>query len=195
MNHQNEKLRADFKLLLDESELIRANQFKFDFLKERFIQAHGQLRQILIHYLGENPRINKTEQGKPYLKDFLAFQFNLSHSGTKAVCAVTLDTPVGIDIECTNSQKKIDVLSMAERFFSQKEFQLLKSAEHPHQLFFKLWTRKEAYIKLLGKKLLHEIKSDIPESIECHDFTVDENTLGTLAIEKCLKKMELKHWE
>jgi 4'-phosphopantetheinyl transferase len=194
LTSQNESKKADSKLLLDESELLRAKQFKFDFLQERFIQAHGQLRQIFIHLLGVNPIIDKTSEGKPYLKDFPGVEFNLSHSENKAVCAITLNTPLGVDIEYSKPERKMDIFSIAERFFSSQDIESLRSAKDPMPLFFMIWTRKEASIKCKGAKLLEGLSLEIPQNIEVHDFTLEDGYTGALAIEKCSKKILLKSW-
>jgi 4'-phosphopantetheinyl transferase len=65
--------------------------------------------------------------------------------------AVTSGREVGIDIEFVN--EKLDVLSTAQSVFSENEISALKAL--PPNLrtrgFFRGWTRKEAYIKALGK--------------------------------------------
>ena len=92
------------------------------------------------------------ERGKPYLREYPLF-FNLSHSGEYVVCAVS-DREIGVDI-----QKCFDfnVMRTAERFFSKEECRALAACgteEEGRQFFFRLWTRKEAYGKLLGKGIM-----------------------------------------
>lgn len=92
--------------------------------------------------------IDYGEKGKPYLREY-PFFFNLSHSGTYAVCAVS-DREVGVDIQqCTLA----DIDRLAARFFSEREYSAMQECateEGKRRLFFRLWTRKEAYGKLLG---------------------------------------------
>ena len=78
--------------------------------------------------------------------------FNLSHSGSYAVCAVS-DAPVGVDIEV---RRKNTNLKVAKRFFSQAEndyidsFETLESRE---DAFYRIWTLKEAFVKATGEGL------------------------------------------
>lgn len=88
------------------------------------------------------------EKGKPYLKEYPLF-FNLSHSGEYVVCAVS-DREIGVDIQMCSD---VNEGRIAERFFSKEECKALEhcgTAEERRRLFFRLWTRKEAYGKLLG---------------------------------------------
>lgn len=89
------------------------------------------------------------EKGKPYLKDY-PFYFNLSHSGSYVVCAFSRQE-VGVDIQ---QYKRTDIDRLAERFFSEEEKKALKACHNlkeREQMFYQLWTRKEAYGKLTGE--------------------------------------------
>ncbi|MGL5063191.1 MAG: 4'-phosphopantetheinyl transferase family protein, partial [Microcoleus sp.] len=70
-----------------------------------------------------------------------------------ALIAITENRNIGIDIECIRTN--IPYQEIAERFFSPLEKTVLRSLpEHlQHQAFFTCWTRKEAYIKAVGKGL------------------------------------------
>ena len=94
------------------------------------------------------------ENGKPYCRSFPGVHFNISHSGLWVVCAVS-DRPIGIDIE------KIDVADMqiAKRFFTEYEYQYLQRQENKVEIFYKLWTLKESYIKCTGKGLTVPLNS------------------------------------
>lgn len=92
------------------------------------------------------------EKGKPYLREYPLF-FNLSHSGEYVVCAVS-DGEIGVDIQKCSS---LNVMRIAARFFSEEECRALEACateEEKRQSFFRLWVRKEAYGKFLGKGIL-----------------------------------------
>jgi 4'-phosphopantetheinyl transferase len=59
-------------------------------------------------------RINKNQYGKPYLKEYPNFNFNISHSGEYVLCAVD-DKSIGIDVE--EEGKHIDYEEIAKNFF------------------------------------------------------------------------------
>lgn len=89
-----------------------------------------------------------TEAGKPYLPADPKLHFNLSHSGAYVCCAVS-NEPVGVDIQQLTKIKE----GMAERFFTEKDNQRLSvlRGEEKKQLFFRMWSIKESYLKFTGK--------------------------------------------
>lgn len=81
-------------------------------------------------------------------------QFNISHTSTLIACAVTLDAPIGIDIEEKQRKTSNDILSLARRYFSPIEVEYLSALadiERQRSEFIRLWTLKEAYVKALGR--------------------------------------------
>ncbi|NEO84093.1 MAG: 4'-phosphopantetheinyl transferase superfamily protein [Spirulina sp. SIO3F2] len=121
----------------------------------RYIWARGKLRYLLAAYVGEAAaavQFQYETRGKPYLAEH-PVQFNISHSGDWLVIAVVRDRAIGVDIEQIQATKSW--LALAERFFRQSESQALKALP-PHEqttAFFKLWTRKEAFLKATGQGL------------------------------------------
>lgn len=119
----------------------------------RAILSEAMIRLIIISRLdirNQDIVLVKNEYGKPFLKDYPDFQFNVSHSGEWVVCAVH-HLPVGIDVEQIQPMD----MKIAQRFFSDQEYCDLMERNQAEQLlyFFDLWTLKESYIKALGKGL------------------------------------------
>jgi 4'-phosphopantetheinyl transferase len=144
---------------LSADERSRAESFHFQRDRDRFVVARGALRTILGRYLEERPeqlRFTYNSFGKPALPDTSrheALEFNLSHSGDVALCAVALGRRLGIDVERVREDFCCE--EIAEHFFSGREVATLRAlpeAERPHA-FFRCWTRKEAYIKARGEGL------------------------------------------
>ena len=74
--------------------------------------------------------------------------FNLSHSGTKVLCAAA-DVPVGCDTERIGDADP----QIAERFFFKDERLALSAAASEAErraLFYRLWTLKESFMKCTG---------------------------------------------
>ena len=94
------------------------------------------------------------ENQKPFLAAHPGIHFNLSHSGTLAVCAVS-DAPVGVDVE----RERAVNWSLARRFFHPAELAWLERSADPDRDFTRLWTRKESYIKMTGKGLAQPLSS------------------------------------
>ncbi|ACJ19698.1 4'-phosphopantetheinyl transferase family protein [Coxiella burnetii] len=142
--------------ILSPEEQARADRFVQSEHRRRFVTSHAALHAILTSYLPElkgRVRFRYNDHGKPYLKDSPSLQFNLSDSRAFALCAVTRDREVGIDIEFM--KPGIHAEQIAERFFSPEESQTLKAlpAEGRLEGFYRIWTLKEAYIKAIGQGL------------------------------------------
>ncbi|MCA9948481.1 MAG: 4'-phosphopantetheinyl transferase superfamily protein [Anaerolineales bacterium] len=141
------------------AERDRADRFHFDRHRRRFIVARGLLRHLLGRYLGLEPhavRLDFSAYDKPFLPENPLF-FNLSHTGDVGLFAFCLDTAVGVDVEKIKPLDDLDAI--AARFFAPGEYQVLQSLPLQQQTsaFFRCWTRKEAFIKLIGEGLSYPL--------------------------------------
>lgn len=99
------------------------------------------------------------KNGKPYL-EASPFYFNLSHSGDYVFCGVS-EQEIGVDIQKLQGDNE---LGLAGRFFSSAEYQALEArgeAEDRRRMFFRMWTRKEAYGKLTGEGISGVMGKDL----------------------------------
>jgi 4'-phosphopantetheinyl transferase len=120
--------------------------------------AHDFLKQVLARCTGrsaEAVRFTQNRYGRPELAPGVTDQpvrFNLSHTGGLAVCAVTLSHDIGVDVE--QLERPVN-LTIAERFFSKQEADVLSRAEASlkQPFFFRFWTLKESYAKATGRGL------------------------------------------
>jgi len=143
--------------ILSADELAKAEKFHFEGDQKKFIMTRGLLRMILGSYLGKKPGelcFEYNAFGKPVLPADAgcdALQFNLSHSGEIALYAVTRGRNIGIDAE--RIRDNVDIGQIAKRFFSAEEIRSLDSIHKKNrsEVFFKYWTRKEAFIKARGE--------------------------------------------
>jgi 4'-phosphopantetheinyl transferase len=139
--------------VLDEDERRRGRRFVREDDRRRFVVAHAVTRVVLSRYLREPAgflRFDKNAHGKPSLAaPGQSLQFSLAHSGELALIAVSDGRAVGVDIE---SERPLEALDLARRFFSQSEHETLRSLPPDEQLaaFYRCWTRKESFIKALG---------------------------------------------
>jgi 4'-phosphopantetheinyl transferase len=146
-------------LFLSEDEIQRANRFHFPHHRDRFIAAHGCLREILSRYTKCPPQALQFQVspfGKPSLVEEQGGRevaFNLSHSHDLGLVAVTRREAVGVDIEYIRTDLADE--QVARRFFSKSEVARLLSLpdEQQKEAFFLCWTRKEAFIKAIGQGL------------------------------------------
>lgn len=150
-----------FLALLSTEEQARAQRFKFDIHREQFIAFHGFMRVVLAKYLDIDPvnvLYQKGDKGKPFIDMACSpehsLQFNLSHTQDVAILAVMQEAEVGVDVE--HIDRKTDWKGICKRFFTEPEQQALFSLKTPEEqelAFYELWTRKEAYMKVLGTGL------------------------------------------
>ncbi|WP_420643161.1 4'-phosphopantetheinyl transferase family protein [Candidatus Leptofilum sp.] len=144
---------------LSEDERARANRFYFDHDREHYIVARGLLRQLLGNYLQLPAHLIAFaygEHGKPELAAEQAtsgVRFNISHAQGVALLAFSRNREVGVDIEQVRPLD--DGEQIAERFFSENEVAVFTAVppEQKPQAFFNCWTRKEAFIKVIGEGL------------------------------------------
>jgi 4'-phosphopantetheinyl transferase len=145
--------------LLSEEERSRAARFISPLHRDRFAVAHGRLREILAARLqvpAASLQFDVAEHGKPHLAGAQAgsgLQFNLSHSGDRGLVGCAEGRHLGVDIELWRPLG--DEAALVRRFFSPAEnaaYASLGESERT-QGFFECWTRKEAYIKAVGRGL------------------------------------------
>jgi 4'-phosphopantetheinyl transferase len=145
--------------LLSAQEQARAARFHSPAHRDRFVVAHGRLREILARELRADPaalQFGVAEHGKPHLAgqhSASGLHFNLSHSADRGLVGWARDRKLGVDIEVWRPLS--DEAALVRRFFSPAEnaaYEALAPAERTRG-FFECWTRKEAYIKAVGRGL------------------------------------------
>lgn len=168
---------------LCEKEREKAARFHRDCDRHSSIAARGALRILLSVYTGipaGDIAFQYSENGKPFLVpptgqavpqascllsaeqqgrqdacDTVAF--NVSHSGDWVVLVFGRNRNIGVDVEMI--RREMDVMAIASRYFTPEETALIERAEEQHAMFFKLWARKEAYVKASGSSLFRELSS------------------------------------
>jgi 4'-phosphopantetheinyl transferase len=156
---QTESCLQYLQQTLSSDERTKADRFVFPKDRSQFIVSRGALRAILSRYVNITSHILRFDYN-PYGKPSLivaqggnTLRFNLSHSRGMALIAITKNRDIGVDIESINPN--FSCLEIAEKFFSPLENSVLRSLPEHLQAtaFFTCWTRKEAYIKAVGKGL------------------------------------------
>ncbi|MDN3204401.1 4'-phosphopantetheinyl transferase family protein [Algoriphagus sediminis] len=151
----------DFQILAPLEQKL-TDQFKFEKHRTRFIKRRVMLRKILGHYLDKSPRsvgIGYTKLGKPFLAmSAEKLYFNISHSKDQVLIGVSRDAHLGVDIEFLDPEIESELIST--HFFAPTEISLIRNSEgiKKSEAFFRLWTIKEAFIKLIGKGLSYPLE-------------------------------------
>jgi 4'-phosphopantetheinyl transferase len=92
--------------------------------------------------------IKYNRYGRPYF-DQGPIDFNISHSGSSVVCAVSDEGTIGVDIE------EIHAIEIGDfhKQFRPEEWAKIMSSDDKHTQFYAYWTKKEAAIKADGRGL------------------------------------------
>lgn len=89
--------------------------------------------------------------GKPYFPSHPDVHFSVSHTGNLWVCAFA-DTEVGLDVqEHRENDDPVRLARLAKRWFSEGERMVLYQCGYEPAEFYRIWTRKEAYVKFTGE--------------------------------------------
>ena len=210
---QPESVVAEFRSTLEANELERASRFHFEQHHKHFVVGRGGLRYVLSRYLDAKPgefRFSYGIYGKPALADE-RLRFNMSHSHGLALFAVAADRELGVDVE--HIRADFATADIARRFFSRLEVATFNSLRTEEQAaaFFRCWTRKEAYIKAIGRglsepldafdvtlapgdaaELLRAQRGDVSRW-EMFDIDAGDDYAGALAVEAPVS--EIRYWQ
>lgn len=154
-------LEFDLEAALGEISAQRREQalrFRYELGQRLCVLAYQLLKQGLHETYGitENPIFEYNEHGKPSIVGHPEIFFNLSHCKKAAVCAIS-DHPVGIDVESIREYKE----SLVNYTMNDAEIREIESAENPASAFIRLWTMKEATMKLIGTGISNDMKNVI----------------------------------
>ena len=160
----------ELRKLLDPAERQRADRFRFEADRLRYVVAHGYVRRVLSTYTKtapENLSMIIGKYGKPELEQGIGrpgLHYSLSHSKEYAAIAVA-QSPLGVDVE--DPRELVDMGSLALSTFHPGEASaiLSRSGKDAEAAFFCCWTRKEAVVKALGSGLFMPL--------DCFEVSVD----------------------
>lgn len=150
---------------LTEEEQAHAGCFRLPASRNEFIVGRGFMRAVAGCYLGLAPeyiQFRLGHHGKPELANDAyraKCRFNLSHSRGLILAAFTVGHEVGIDVEFLDPA--ICFGEIADMVFSRLENKWLSELPYRQRRlsYFRCWTRKEAFLKALGKGLSDRIRT------------------------------------
>jgi 4'-phosphopantetheinyl transferase len=195
------ELTKDLVHFLNPEEQIRSERYYKEKDRNRFIICRAILKIVLaahsksdLNNIHLDYQINK----KPFLASHPELHFNISHSEDFAVIAIS-QSKVGIDIEY--NAKDFDFNNVLADIFDSNEILDIQNAANKEYAFYTSWTRKEAFVKALGKGIdedfknipclngLHSIDSALlktTENWQVYSFDLAENYLGAIAVQSSL---------
>ena len=130
------------------------------------LEQDRQAYELLTIAVGEHwgfsalPAIEREQNGKPFFPGSADHCFNLSHSGTLALCG--LDTlPIGVDVQIVKAWRP----RLPARVCCQAELDWMERQPSRELAFVTLWALKEAKVKQSGLGLrtdIREIRVPLP---------------------------------
>ena len=175
------KFIEEYLVLLPDFLLQKINSYALIGKKMQRIMGLRLIEKMIIEnnldkYKYNLNNLKISEFGKPYFNETL--DFSLSYSEDFAVLGFYKNGKIGVDIEAI---KAIDLLIIKD-YCAENEFQQLSKSSDLDSDFCKLWTRKEAFSKAIGKGLFF-------------DFSLIDTTENTLFYEGINWNIESKLFE
>jgi 4'-phosphopantetheinyl transferase len=190
--------------VLSEDERAHSARFHFEGDRKNFVARRSLRRAILGYYLKIKPSqvsLAYEERGKPRLAgpDSPApLHFNCSHSRSLALCAVGRSAPLGVDVEKLRPMP--EMAEICATFCSVGENALLHAAppERKLEVFFSVWTRKEAYLKATGEGIAGSLAqldcSEAPPGWSFHALSPAPGFAGALACARAGARILCWQW-
>ena len=152
----------------------QALRYRHKLGQRQCVLAYLLLKRGLSEEFGirENPLFEYGEHGKPQLAGYPEVFFNMSHCREAVVCAVS-NRPVGVDVETIGRYKE----SLVRYTMNDDECQQILQAERPDVEFIRLWTMKEARLKLTGEGISSDMKTTLADAGNYHFETVIDKEL------------------
>ena len=158
-----------------------ALRFRFTFGRYACLKSYTMLQQLVQEVFAEtdarwlpsqrrlqdwNGDFGYDEHGKPFMQNasgerIEGVDFSISHC-KNAIAVALSDRPIGVDVERFRHSED----SLLERTMNPEEQAEVRAAADPAEAFTRLWTRKEAVLKLRGTGLvdnLHDVLRPNPE--------------------------------
>ena len=156
--------------LITPEKKAKLDKYKYDIDKKLGLYANLLVRIAIHQDLNiENDYIEfgTNNYGKPFLLCNQDYHFNISHTRNMIVVAIS-NKAVGVDVE---KIRDVDT-NIANRFFTEPELKHIeKTQDNICERFFEIWTKKEAYIKYIGKGLSISLNSfDVTDKNLCEHF-------------------------
>jgi len=170
---------------LPAAERERAAQMRRPGAAVRWVAARWALRGVLGRYLDEEPAgiaLAPDPDGKPRLEERPdSLRFNLSHSGTIALVALSAAHPVGVDVEEVQADR--DLIGLAERALGPEDVAAVRAASPAERelVFHRCWARHEARLKCLGVGIFREAPPQ-DASVTVRDLDVASGYAAAVAV-------------
>lgn len=130
-------------------------RFKYELGRKTCALAYLLLCEGLRREYGitSKPVFEYGEHGKPSIVGLPDVHFNLSHCREAVLCVLS-DRPVGVDVESVREYKE----SLVRYTMNDAEVRQIEQSADAALEFTRLWTKKEAVLKLTGRGIIDDMK-------------------------------------
>lgn len=151
-----EQQQSDIYNSLNIDRKKRANIFTDDTKKSRFLYAEALSEFIVRKDLGvDEIKFSGIVGNKPYLEDYPNLSISRSYAGNYVLIGIDTSSDIGVDIELKNNYTD----TVGKYFFTDEEKKYIEESKDKSFAFSLIWTRKESYIKCIGKGLYCSLQS------------------------------------
>ena len=117
------------------------------------------------------PSFTYNEHEKPFLKEHSGLYFSISHCKEAVGCLIA-DHPCGFDVEFIRKAKP----DLVRHTMNSEETESIFANPFPDIAFTRLWTQKEAVLKLLGTGIVDDLHSVLkPDKLQGIELKTVEN--------------------
>lgn len=170
----------------------KIERYRFDNLKTMALFTELIIRSEAVKAFGiKNSEIvfGYGEYGKPYIINVPDYHFSVSHSGN-CIAFASAYSAVGVDAEKLREGRN----AVAKRFFTKHEYEYITESREPDTEFFRIWTAKEAYVKMLGTGLATSFGSfDVINGVD--GCSIKTKLLPEYAVSVCVDSAECDSME
>ena len=128
------------------------------------LKSYEMLTELLAstpYTLHPTPSFLYNEYGAPYLEN--GPYFSISHCKQGIAVAVS-ETPIGIDIEAIRPFNE----GLMRKTMNSEEQTYILSSLNPEIEFIRLWTQKEAYVKMQGTGIIADMHDILCDATNVH---------------------------
>ena len=165
---------------LSDKEIERSKRF-LHFRDERtYVISHALVNKKISELLRtefNTLKINYFDNKKPYVERG-NLDFNLSHSSDYFAFAISVHENIFVGVDIEEIKQNLDIKPIIENYFHKNEINYVLNSKSynrtPHQKFYEIWTRKEAFLKMLGIGLSGKL-SEIDMSPDEHEIVIQDS--------------------
>jgi 4'-phosphopantetheinyl transferase len=191
-------IKTELSNFLNVKETKKAERFYKPVDKNQYVISRAILKFILAAYSKmdvTNIHLGVFQNKKPFLVSHPWLRFNISHSKDFTAIAISRKN-VGIDIEYM--AQDFDYEELLPDIFKFQEILSIENSTDKKRAFYTAWTRKESFVKALGKGIDDDFKN-IPcldgqhsidftllknsENWQIISFNLKENYVGSIAFD------------